>query len=184
MKRLVCIVLMIGLLGGCAGGDNLDGVLALRSRLLAESCAFDAKIIADYGDMVYQFTLSCDCARDGTVKFRVIAPESIAGISGSVASDGGKLEFQDTALAFAMMADGQISPVGAPYVLMKALLGGYITACGREGDTLRVTIQDNYDQDAMTVDVWLNEDHLPLRAEILWDNRRILTMELENFVIG
>ena len=184
MKRLMSILLWVALLSGCAREGDLEDVLSLRSQLLASPCSFDTRITADYGDMVYLFSLHCDASPDGSVRFQVTSPESIVGIGGSLSADGGKLTFDDTALAFGLLADGQISPVGAPYVLMKALLGGYVTTYGKDGDTMCVTIRDSYADDALTVDLWLKEQTYPIRAEILYDGRRILTMELENFAIG
>ena len=52
-----------------------------------------------------------------------------------------------------------------------------------EGDLLRLTIDDSYEEDALTLDIWLNGQDIPIRAEILYDGRRILTLEIENFQI-
>ena len=60
---------------------------------------------------------------------------------------------------------------------------GYLTSAGMEGDLLRLTIDDSYEEDALTLDIWLNEQDIPIRAEILYDGRRILTLEIENFQI-
>ena len=46
---------------------------------------------------------------------------------------------------------------------------------------VRVTIHDSYEEDALMLDIWLDGNNLPARAEILWDGRRILTVEVENF---
>ena len=182
MKRLFALLAILVMLPGCTGaGDTLDRVMALRADLLASPCAFRAVVTADYGDAVHIFTMECRSETSGDLAFTVSAPESIAGITGKLSSEGGRLTFSDTALAFPLMADEQFSPVSAPWVLMQTLRGGYVTACGMEGETVRVTIHDSYEEDALMLDIWLDGNNLPARAEILWDGRRILTVEVENF---
>ncbi len=184
MRKILCVVLIMLVLCGCNGEKSMDSVLGLRGKLQNGSSHFDAVITADYGDRVFHFTLSCSCDPEGNLQFNVVSPDTISDISGSITASGGKLEFDDTALAFPLLADGQLSPVSGPWVMMKALLGGYIQSAGADGEYLRATILDSYAEDAMTVDVWLNENLIPVQGEILWDGRRILTIKVENFEIA
>jgi len=84
-------------------------------------------------------------------------------------------------VAFDLLADGQLSPVSAPWIFMKALHSGYLTSCGKEGDLLRLAVDDSYADDALHLDIWLGSDDLPIRAEILWQGRRLLSMDVTNF---
>ena len=183
MKRLAGVVLLVLLLCGCTGGnEQMDQVLALRSKLLqSKGCAFEAIITADYGDQIRQFNLACQADEKGTVSFCVTAPESIAGITGRIDAEGGKLTFDDQMLVFPLLADGQLSPVSSPWVLVKTLRGGYISACGTDGDYLLATIDDSYAEDALQLDIWLNGENIPVRADILWKNRKFLSMEVKSF---
>lgn len=185
MKRLVCVAMIVLLLTGCGGGnEELDRVMALRAELLAsDGCTFEAKITADYGDKTYHFEMDCLANEQGGISFSVISPDSIAGITGTVSAEGGKLTFDDEVLAFELLADGQVTPVSAPWLLVKTLRGGYVTSCGRDGDSLRVSIDDSYEEDALHLDIWLDGSDVPQRAEIIWKERRILSLELENFEI-
>ena len=81
-----------------------------------------------------------------------------------------------------MLADGQVSPVSGPWILMKTLRSGYLTSCGMEAGCIRVAIDDSYADDALHLDIWLDEKDLPKRGEILWKGRRILSLDIENFV--
>lgn len=161
--------------------DELDTAMQLRAKLLASGCSFGTEVTADYGDKVYSFSMECRTDADGNLNFTVIEPESIAGVTGEVSEEGGKLTFDDTALAFDTMADGLISPVSAPWVLIYTLRGGYLTSCGSDGDMIRVSIDDRYEEDALHVDIWLDSSGSPQRAEILWKERRILSLDIENF---
>ena len=127
-----------------------------------------------------------DCTGDaqGNVTFRVRAPETISGISGKIDRQGGALTFDDTALYFNLLADEQLSPVSAPWVLMKALRGGYITSAGMEDGQLRVSVNDSYEEDALNLDVWLDDGDIPQRADICYAGKRILSLKLENVQIS
>ena len=175
--------LLCMLLPGCSGsGESLDPALALRSRLLScASYAFDAQVTADYGDKLYTFEMNCQVDNSGQVTFTVTAPETISGITGTVSAQGGKLTFDDTALAFELLADGQFSPVSAPWVLVHTLHEGYITASAEVENGYMVTINDRYDEEALTLSVWLDHNGLPAGAEIIWRDRRVLSLTVKNF---
>ena len=183
MKKAWVILLLIVLFTGCSSAGNyLQRGVDLRERLLqGNGCSFKTEITADYGDKTYCFTMQCSADTSGNIMFSVLEPESIAGITGTLCASGGQLTFDDTALAFEMLAEGEVSPVSAPWILIHALQGGYLSSCGMEGDSLRLTIDDSYEQDALQLDIWLDSDDLPDRAEILWQGRRVLSLDVDDF---
>lgn len=180
MKRFLAVVALV-LLTGCSGNGALEKVMALRADLLAADCSFHTVITADYGDAVHTFAMDCRFDTAGNLAFTVTEPKSIEGITGTVSREGGALTFDDNVLAFPLLADDQFSPVSGPWVLMQTLRGGYVTACGEEDGRIRATIRDTYEDDALQVDVWLDDSSLPAEGEILWDGRRVLAMKVENF---
>ena len=182
MKRIICVLIITLLLAGCSGKDEcVDRAMALRSKMLAQGVSFDAQITADYGDKTYTFAMNCVSDVQGNLTFTVTQPESLAGITGSINGDGGKLTFDTTALAFGLMADNQLSPVSGPWIFLHTLRSGYLTSCGPEGNTLRLAIDDSYEEDALHLDIWLGDEDKPVRGEILWKGRRLLTIHVENF---
>ena len=184
MKRIVCIICLLALLTGCSGeNEALNRAMALRTKLLSKSVSFETVITADYGDRTYTFSADCNADPQGTLNFKVTQPQSIAGISGSVSATGGKLTFDGYALAFELMADGQVTPVSGPWILMNTLRSGYLTSCGIEGGMLRLAIDDSYEENALHLDIWLGDEDLPVRGEVLWQGNRILSMEVKNFKI-
>ncbi len=186
MKKYGALILFLLFFTGCGSSPGeMERGLALRSSVLqASSCEFTTRITADYGDKVHSFSLECEADAEGNLSFTVTAPETISGITGSITEEGGKLTFDDTALQFNLMADDQISPVSAPWVFLKTLRSGYITAAGMEENLLRLTIDDSYADDALTLDIWVTESNIPVRGEILYDERRIVSMDVESFVIS
>lgn len=185
MKKVVMLVLLVILLTGCSNSSKeIERGMALRSKLLqAASCSFDAQITADYGNKLHQFSVSCQGNSEGDVSFAVTAPESISGITGTIDSEGGKLTFDETALHFDLMADDQVTPVSAPWIFLKTLRSGYLTSAGMEDDQLRLSMDDSYEDDALHLDIWLDSEDIPVRAEIVYDGKRILSLNVKNFVI-
>ena len=185
MKRIWCLALIFLLFSGC-GDDSgeIAKAISLRQKLLSgNGCAFTAEVTADYGDALYRFSMEIQGDKQGNVVFTVKAPDSISGITGTVMDTGGHLTFDGTALAFATIADGQVTPVTAPWLFLKTLRSGYIVSCS-EGDGLTyLQIDDSYSDRALHLDIWLDESNLPVRAEILWEGRRILTLEIRDFKI-
>lgn len=187
MKRILIWMFVVVLLGcsGCNGADiNLNQALSLRESVLSgNSISFDVRVTADYGEKLYSFSMNCAADADGNTTFTVTEPDTISGISGIVSESGGKITFDDKVLVFELLADGQITPVSAPWLLVQTLRSGYISGCGRDGDGIHIQFDDSYEDDSLRLDLWTGENGLPKHAEILWQSRRIVSMEIENFII-
>ena len=185
MKKLAAVLLILVTFTGCSKTkDMLDKAMTLRVDLLAcESYSFDAAITADYGNEIHNFGMHCVGDNDGNLEFTVTKPESIASITGVISAGEGKLTFDDKAVAFPLLAEGQVTPVSGPWILMKTLMGGYLTACNEEDGLLHLMINDSYADDALELEIWLDGESRPVQAEIGYESRRIVTMEIENFQI-
>jgi hypothetical protein len=125
--------------------------------------------------------MHCTADTQGVLTFSVTSPDSISGITGSIGQGKGTLTFDDKALAFDLLADGQLSPVSAPWVLIHTLRGGYLASCREEGEGMLLSIDDSYQEDPLRLDIRIDSDGTPAWAEILWQGRRILSLELDNF---
>ena len=185
MKKLAALLLSLLMLTGCSKTkDMLDQAMTLRANLLAcENYTFDAAITADYGDEIHTFGMHCVGDNDGNVEFTVTKPETIAGITGVISAGEGKLTFDDQGVAFPLLAEGQVTPISGPWILMKTLMGGYLTACNEEEDLIHLMIHDSYEEDALDLEIWLDGQRNPVQGAIGYEGRRILTMEIENFQI-
>ena len=184
MKRLALALLSVVLLTGCASQKaSLDQAMELRAKLMAaRGCSFDAVITADYGNQMQTFSVSCQTETDGDLTFTVQEPQTIAGISGKISGSGGALTFDDQVLSFEVLAQGQVTPVSAPWLLVRTLLGGNVKSCNQEDGLLRISVDDGYQDDALHMEIWLEEE-CPIFAEVVWQDRRIITLEIENFRI-
>ena len=186
MRKMMALLLAILLLlCGCSGrNEEFDKAMLLRTQLLnANGCRFQAVVTADYGDQIYTFSLNCEVDKAGNVSFTVNEPEYISGIKGQISNNGGKLTFDDVALSFALQVDDMLSPVSAPWIFVRSLREGYVRSCGSEGDSVRITVDDSYQEDALMLDIWLDGSDCPFQADIYEDNRRILTLQITDFVL-
>lgn len=184
--RKACVFAMLAVvLSGCADASTeLERGMALRSEILqADQISFETDIMADYGDSIQMFSMDCLCDLDGNINFTVTEPDTICGITGMISQGQGKLTFDNTALCIPLLTDEQLNPVSAPWILMKTLRSGYITAAGIEADQLRLSIHDSYEDNALLLDIWLDSNDLPQVVEICDDGRRILTLAVRKFEI-
>ena len=155
--------------------------MAFRNQLLESCCAFTAEITADYTDDLVSFTLDCAGDELGNLDFTVSEPLEIAGIGGTVKAGKGSLVYQDTVLAVPLLAQGELSPVSAPWILLCALRGGYIASAGTEGELLRVTVNDSFAGNTLLVDIWFDNLNMPQMAEVFWQGRRVLSIQIKDF---
>lgn len=179
LLSLICIVLC-----GCSdAGDALERPMALRAKLMQSACHFTAEITADYGDEMYSFSMECTVDATGDCAFTVLAPESIEGITGRITGKGGSLTFDSVALGFSLLADGQVTPVSAPWLLIKSLREGFLRAAGEDDDGSRVTVNDSYADDALTLDIRLDGENCPIGAVIYYSGRSILSLHVKDFTL-
>lgn len=182
MKRWSVLIVLCLFLSGCsAKNDTLSEIITFRDLIQKQSFQFEAEVTADYVNALHQFRMLCSFDNDGGMVFTIMEPESISQITGTVSNEGGALTFDDKILAFEMLADGQITPVSAPWILIKALRGGYIHGSGETDEGILAQIDDSYADDAFRVDVQFTDEIIPQFGEILWQGRRILGIEIENF---
>lgn len=185
MRRCVAIFLLVALLLGCSNsGDNVDKGIAVRRLFMKESgIRFCADITADYGDMTHSFSVQCDASSSGNVAFTVTKPDTIAGIKGAISALGGQLQFGDKVLLFEPMVFGQISPVLAPWLMVKAIQGGYIQSQSVDGEGCQLLIDDTYSNAQFQIVLTLDRESVPTDCEIIWSNRRILMIHITQFDI-
>jgi len=176
---LLCVII---LLTGCANyGAPIDKAMKLRNDIESSNgCAFQAMVTADYGEEIYVFSMDCSTDREGNLSFTVTSPETICGITGKISASGGALTFDDKVLAFQTMADGIVTPVTAPWILIKTLKSGYLKGCAETDTGLEISADDSYAEGSLHLNI-ITKDNLPTSAEIFWDGRRILTVSVENF---
>ena len=74
-----------------------------------------------------------------------------------------------------------LTPAAAPWIFVRTLRSGNLIASGREGDGTRLSIDDSFREDALRLDIWLDEAGNPTKADISCKEQRYLSMVVQNF---
>lgn len=185
MKLAVAVLLITCILCGCTSEDaSMDHAMDLRKKLLeAENCSFQTVITADYGDALYTFQMDCAADSEGNLQFTVTDPETISGITGTISQESAALTFEDKVLAFPMLADNQLTPVSGPWIFMNTLRSGYLTGCSREEDGFCIYIDDSFEENPLHLEIETDQEALPVHAQIIWKDCRVLSMDIRDFSI-
>lgn len=180
--KLISILCVVFLFSGCKNTNSLLGnAVAIRERIAkSNGCSFQSEITADYGEKLYTFTMDCQVDKEGNMTFAVTQPETLAGITGKVDTSGGAITFDDKVLAFQTIADDQVTPVTAPWLLIRTLRSGYLRDATDTESGYRISVDDSYEADALRLNINI-EKELPVSGEIYWKGRRVLTLTVENF---
>ncbi len=182
MRRLTLLLLSLCFLTACKGEESiLSRANVFRSELLShESCSFVAKIQADSGQEIHDFTLSCIGDAQGGITLQVLEPETIAGICATVDGSSGKLSYEGLSLGFPLMAQGQISPVSAPAVLLECWRECFILSAGEQESLYRASYEKKMLNDVLLVDTYF-ENGIPISADLWYNKSKILHMDILDF---
>lgn len=183
MKRFFPLLLILFIFAGCSSRkDDMGRALRFRENLLQQSgCAFQCNLTAEYGQIIYQFVLDCQVDNKGDVSFTVTAPDSISGIKGVLSGSGGQIKFEDSILGFPILSEELPTPLSAPWLFMNAMRSGYIRACDVRDGKMALTIAETYEENAMHMKMQFDRKDKPVNCEIIWKDRRVLSMEIDDF---
>jgi outer membrane lipoprotein-sorting protein len=188
------MIVLCLLLTACGRGEksNYDELtLQIRSAYLAmEHCSATVDLTADYGERVYQYTLTLDSQKDGDLVLKVVKPDEVAGVTVRVKADSTALEYDGASLETGPLDDEGLSPISAPAVFLDQACEGYIAECGMEtlDDTecLRVCYRapDGEPGTGTESTLWFNTNtYAPVRGEISSDGRCVVTCTFSEFTM-
>ena len=167
----------------CSAKRPAQPPLTFRTALLQSGgCSFTAAITADYGESAASFTLDCVFSPEAGASVTVTEPESIAGIQAQVKDTAASVSYDGMQLGLGSLANGNLAPLAAPYVLGQCWAGEYIDATGTEDGLLRTTYRMGYEEKELVVDTWFSQEPLtPVRAEISFEGRMVLRADISAF---
>lgn len=132
---MILLLLLVSLLSGCGGSDKEDNALTLQLRtdfLAMDGCSGTMNVTADYGERVYEYTVSfCGTKKDG-MELVITAPETVAGITAKMAEGSTYLEFDGILLETGPLNEEGLSPLDALPVMIAEMQSGYIAETGME----------------------------------------------------
>ena len=182
MRRIFLLVLILVMLTGCKSEESiLSQGIAFRGALLsAGGCSFRGEITVDYGQEVSSFTLDCVADHEGNVSFRVLEPETIADITGTIARDEGVVTYDGLQLAFPLLVYDRISPVSAPGLVVECWLKEFILSAGISQNIYRATYEKKIQEKILLIDTYFEKD-IPISAEVCYNGNRIIEMKISEF---
>ena len=147
-----------------------------------------AEITADYGQRVYEYTLTVSWQKDGETVLTVVEPENIAGITARIGNGSARLEYDGASLETGLLSGDGLSPMDAVPAILEGVLTGYIAECGfedaGEGRQLWFCCRDP-EQSAGTgteAAFWFDADsHALTRAELLSDGYTVIQCVFTDF---
>ena len=159
----------------------MGAAMELRTRLLERGCRFTAEIEAHLDDGTAAFTLECVCAPDGAVTLEVTEPESVAGITATVEPGARTARFDDIALDFGLLAEGQLAPMAIPQLLCGAWTQDYIREAGADGEDLNAVYLSGWGGRELAVEQWLTKDGQPAYAELWFGSQNAASVRIRDF---
>ena len=178
MKKLCLLVLCLALLTGCGSGRETERRQQLAEELSARrDLRFTADLRAEYPDKTVSFRLSY-AEDDGGCEIRVLEPEEIGGVSVHLGTDGAQLRFEELRLDTGPLDRYGLSPLSALPALTRALREGHLESAWTEGE---LTVWELVADDHLTVQVWLDDELRPQRAELISEGRVSVFLELSDW---
>ena len=189
------MIIALLLLTSCSGAGRQreaeDLALTIRGEYLAlENLSAEVEITADYGERVYEFTLTA-VVQDGEMVLTLTEPEWVAGVTARLTEETGQLEYEDLIVETGPLDGEDLSPVSALPELFEAARGGYMAECAleewEEGALLRVRCADP-DQppgEGRETILWFHpETHALVKGEISADGVRVIQCTCREFTMG
>ena len=162
----------------------MRSAMELRTRLLERGCRFTAGIEAHLDDGTAEFTLNCACDPEGSVTIEVTQPETVAGITATVEPGAREARFEDVALDFGLLSEGQLAPMAIPQLLYGAWTGEYIREAGADGDRLTAVYLSGWGDRELVIEQWMTGDGVPTYADLWCGNQNAASVKLSDFSFG
>lgn len=151
-----------------------------------DSLEAEGTLTANYDDRVYTFSVVLSGDEDnGTLT--VTAPENIAGSVIQWTDDALTLDVEDVHLETGTLSPDGLSPADALPAILSAVQEGIVLTCGiceTETESLVEVELQNPAAERCTVHCGFSAENGALRyAELYEDGRRVITLELDSFII-
>lgn len=192
IKAFCAPLLLAVLLCGCTGDqEDNDLALQLRSDFLAgEGCAGTMAVTADYGQRVYNYTVTFSGTREEGLSMVITEPEEVAGITALVEEGHTFLHFDGVQLETGPLNEDGLSPLDALPAFLTAMQSGCMAETGSEDlgecETLRICCRDQEQPVGQGIEtiLWFDkEDKTLLQGELRSEGNTVVRCEFSDFVL-
>ena len=169
MKRFCPLLLVLCLLlSGCGKNAAAERYAPFSEALAARGdLSFAAELRAEYPDRTVSFTLAYEDDEPGC-RVTVLAPESIRGVCAHLNGSESALGYDSVVLDTGALDRYGLSPCSALPRLAEALRDGHLESAWEEDGQ---TVWELTSDDTLRVQVRLNEELIPVHAELISDGR-------------
>ena len=190
-RRLLPAALAIVLLNGCAFGDSAkEAAEQLRNHYEASpSLQAEGEVLAEYGQRAYCYTVEIQGSEEAG-SLTVTAPESIAGTGTAWQNGETVLDYEGISLETGALSPDGLSPADGIPVLLCALRSGSVAEYGwtdwGEAEHCLYLLLDNPNTENhdSQIAVWGDAESGTLyHAELLWQEKRVLSFTFSRFVL-
>lgn len=180
MRRRAAIIslcMAMTLLTSCVSSSRSAGESAedIRTHLISSDIKMTTSVIADYGNRVYDFTLTYDTA---ACLIEVKEPELLTGLTVTVSETDGStvLSYDGAELNTGTFNEEGLSPISVLPALVKQWREGYILECHFEtvDDVETVAIKTDISDEVVSTSWFDRTTGAPLKAEIAIDNQVVI----------
>ena len=185
------LLLLSASLNGCGTAEaNNEQALTLRSDFLAmTSCSGCMELTADYGQRVYDYTVTFMGTKEDGLTLTLTAPEEVSGITAHLDEGQTFLTFDGVRLETGPLNADGLSPLDALPIFLSEMRSGYIAETGperlNERETLRICCRDP-DQEAgqgLETVLWFDQENdTLLRGELRSDGTTVITCRFSEFI--
>ena len=141
MRRgIIAPVILLPLLLCACGGENAENDLVLDLRedfRTMDTWAGQMDVTADYGQRVYEYTVSFAGSREEGTVLTILAPEEAAVITAEAKEGRTWLDYDGVRLETGPLDPAGLSPMDALPALLEAMKTGAVTETGTENDGAR-----------------------------------------------
>ncbi len=191
MKRFAPMMILLLTLAACGRGAASEDALALEARtqyLEMSTCGGEVLLTADYGDRMYEYTVSFTWQQGGEMALEITAPQELQGVKARIAPGETYLEYDGASLETGPLDTMGLSPMAGAFETLKELQGGYIaSACSErlgERDCLRLNLQDPQSQagEGRGTVIWLEkESNQLIQSELTQEGATLLRCQFLSF---
>ena len=187
MRRRLCapMIILCLVLTACGGqGERQAEQLALDIRgeyMEMTACAGQMEVTADYGQRVYEYSISLQWEAQGDTVLTITAPETVAGVTARIRAGQTALEYDGVRVETGTLNEAGLSPMDALPALLRAAREGFIAECGMEllgeEEVLRVCCRDPEGTAGTGEEytLWFRpENHALLRGEVAQDGFTVI----------
>lgn len=143
------MILLLLVLCACSSKTSSEDELALQMRnqyLNMNSCEGTVEMVSDYGQRVYEYTVSFSWKKDGDMVMTLQKPDELAGVTARIAQGKTQLEFEGARLETGPLSPEGMSPIDSLPAILDYMMKGYIAECGSESleqkDCLRIQFRN------------------------------------------